>query len=190
MEIIETSDKPESFKKSARECLDDKDRLIGKMNLICPEPTREFILQYRPVIEQDCLKFYKSTMNKIFKALNITGNSFNDKQIKLVKKPTSVGLIKAYIQALYEISGLDVELTEYSKSIIIKDLKTVEFLTIHFIIVLKNGSPRSATPTIPKIINIGPHGEASAFIFAILGCKSNKKCIRIHGQIRLVKMCR
>ncbi len=24
---------------------------------------------------------------------------------------------------------------------------------IHFIIVLKNGSPRSATPTIPKIIN-------------------------------------
>lgn len=115
MEIIENSDKPEEFKKSARECSDDKERLVSKMNLICPVPTENFIYRYRPIIEQDCLKFYKGTMNKIFKALNITGNSFNEKQIKLSKKASSNSLIKAYAGALYEISGLEVELTEYTK---------------------------------------------------------------------------
>ena len=103
MELIEVSDKPEDFKKSARECMDDKERLVGKMNMICAEPTRDFVDKYRPVIEQDCLKFYRETMNKIFKALNITGVSFNDKQIKLTKKSTSTSLINAYISALYEI---------------------------------------------------------------------------------------
>ena len=39
IEVIENSDKPESFKESARNCLDDKERLIGKMNLIAPVPT-------------------------------------------------------------------------------------------------------------------------------------------------------
>ena len=31
IEVIENSDKPESFKESARNCLDDKERLIGKL---------------------------------------------------------------------------------------------------------------------------------------------------------------
>ncbi len=115
MEVIMASDMSDEFKQSAKESLDDKDVLVSKMNRICPYPDREFISKFRPIIEQNLLKFYKTEVNNICKALNIHAISHNDKQIKMTKKPFSASLIQAYICALYNISGLDTQFNEYSK---------------------------------------------------------------------------
>lgn len=115
LEVISASEMSDDFKKSAVECSDDKERLVSKMNRIAPEPTRDFIKQYRVIIEQDCLKLYKGTTNRVFKAVNVTGTSYNDKLIKLARKTLSAPMIQAYVAALYEIAGLDVEISEYSK---------------------------------------------------------------------------
>ena len=85
------------------------------MNMICPEPDKTFILKYRTIIEQKVLKYQKAEVTKICRALNIYANSSNEKQIKMTKKATSTSLIRAYITALYNISGSDIELTEFSK---------------------------------------------------------------------------
>ena len=95
---------------------EDKDMLVGLLNEVCPYPDKRFIMNYRPIIEQNLLKFYRTEVTKICRALNIQGASHNEKQIKLAKKPISTSLIQAYISALLSISEMDdIELTEFSK---------------------------------------------------------------------------
>lgn len=115
LEIIMASDLPEKSKLAAKEFSDDKEYLVNKMNRICQVPDKQFILKYRTIIEQKVLKYQKAEVTKICRALNILANSSNEKQIKMTKKATSASLIRAYITALYNISGSDVELTEFSK---------------------------------------------------------------------------
>lgn len=94
---------------------EDKDMLAGLLNEVCPYPDRKFVMNYRPIIEQNLLKFYRTEVTKICRALNIQGASHNEKQIKLAKKPISNSLVQAYISALLSISKMDIELTEFSK---------------------------------------------------------------------------
>lgn len=94
---------------------EDKDILIGIMNGVCPYPDKRFVLRNRTLIEQGILKFYKSEVVKICKALNIQGCSHNERQIKMTKKASSASLIQAYILALLDISGMDVQFNEFSK---------------------------------------------------------------------------
>ena len=93
----------------------DKDMLISVLNGICCYPDKKFILKYRTIIEQSLLKFYKTEVNQICKTLNIQGNSYNEKQVKLTNKPLSASLIQAYIGALLNISGMDLQVNEFSK---------------------------------------------------------------------------
>lgn len=115
MEVIMASDESDEFKQSAKESLEDKDVLVSKMNRICSYPDRDFISKFRPIIEQNLLKFYKTEVNNICRALNIHAESHNEKQIKMTKKPFSASLIQAYICALCNISGFDTQFNEYSK---------------------------------------------------------------------------
>ena len=115
LDVIEASDLPEKTKQQAFENSEDKEYLVSKFNKICQSPDRQFIMKYRKIIEQKVLKHQKTAVKRICKALNIQGVTHNELQIKLSKKATSAGLINAYIGALHHISGLKVELNEYSK---------------------------------------------------------------------------
>ena len=94
---------------------DDKDSLISVMCSVYSGPNTSLIRKHRKIIENSLLKSYKDECEKIYKALNITGRSSNAKWLTLMKKPTSSSLIDAYIRAMYNISGIEVQLNEYSK---------------------------------------------------------------------------
>lgn len=94
---------------------DDKDGLIAVMMSVCSEPNSDFVREYRTIIEQSLIKFYKPEVTKICKALNIQGDFYKDKLLKLMKKSTSKSLIDSYISALYNISGIETELNQFSK---------------------------------------------------------------------------
>lgn len=115
IDIIENSDLPEKTKQLVKENTDDKDYIVNKFIRICNQPDKQFIMKYRPIIEQKVLKHYKGEVSKICRALNIHGATHNERQIKMTKKATSASLIGAYIRALYSINGFDVELNEFSK---------------------------------------------------------------------------
>ncbi len=115
LEIIKESYLPDKVKEAARDNYDDKEYLVSKLMRVHPAPDKSFIISYRKIIEQSVLKHQKAIVSKICKALNIHGMSHSEKQIKLSKKPTSASLINAYISALYDISGFETELNEYSK---------------------------------------------------------------------------
>ncbi len=89
--------------------------LSSIMLSICSEPDISFVKQYRTIIENSLLKSYKEEVLQICKALHITGRTFDEKWQALMKKPTSAGLIDAYISALHHISGIETPLNEYSK---------------------------------------------------------------------------
>lgn len=115
LDIIMASDLPEKTKRLAKEYSDDKEYLVSKINRICQAPDKQFIMNYRTIIEQKVLKYQRAEVTKICKALNIQGASNNEKQIKMTKKATSNSLIRAYINALCDISGMDTDLNEFSK---------------------------------------------------------------------------
>lgn len=115
LEVIAASELTEKVKRAVLENSDDKEYIISKFNRVCAAPDKQFIMRYRTIIEQKVLKHQKSAVRSICKALNIHGASHNELQVKMSKKSTSAGLINAYINALYAISGADVELNEYSK---------------------------------------------------------------------------
>ena len=94
---------------------DDIIGLVAKMNFICYEPDKRFIMKYRTIIEQDLFKNYPEEVRKICRALGVTGASFNIKQAALSRKTMSASLIGAYISALYNISGFETEFNEYSR---------------------------------------------------------------------------
>lgn len=87
--------------------------LSSIMLSICAEPDVSFVKQYRTIIENSLLKSYKEEVLQICKALHITGRTFDEKWQALMKKPTSAGLIDAYISALHHISGIETPLNEY-----------------------------------------------------------------------------
>ena len=115
LDIIQASDLPERTKILVKESSDDKAYVINKFLQVCNAPNRDFVMKYRPIIEQQVLKHHRSEVTKICKALNIQGTTHNERQIKMSKKATSKSLIDAYIKALYSISGKEVELNEFSK---------------------------------------------------------------------------
>ena len=94
---------------------DDKDSLISVMCSVYSEPNPSLIRKHRKTIENSLLKSYKDECKKIYRALNITGLSDNAKWLALTKKSSSSSLIDAYIRAMYNISGIEVQLNEYSK---------------------------------------------------------------------------
>lgn len=94
---------------------DDIIGLVARMNVICDYPDKKFVLKYRSIIEQDLLKHYPEEVRKICKAIGITGSSFNIKQANMTKKPLSASLIGAYITAILNISGKDIQLNECSR---------------------------------------------------------------------------
>jgi len=116
-EILCASELAETKKKQIEYAYagEDKDMLVGLLNEVCSYPDQRFVMNYRPIIEQNLLKFYRTEVTKICKALNIHGTSHNERQVKMVKKPMSLSLVQAYIMALLHISELDVELNEFSK---------------------------------------------------------------------------
>lgn len=93
---------------------DDIDVLAGCVNNICSIPDEKFVMKYRQIIEQYLILNYKEEVLKICKSLNITANSYNDKQILMTKKALSTNLIHAYIAAIYSIHGMDIRDSEYS----------------------------------------------------------------------------
>lgn len=94
---------------------EDIDILISIMRSVYSEPNTSLIQKNRRIIENSLLKSFKDECEKIYKALNITGRSYNEKWLALMKKPTSSSLIDAYIRAMKNISGIEVQLNEYSK---------------------------------------------------------------------------
>ena len=93
----------------------DDDSLISIMCSVYAEPCVELVRKHRTIIENSLLKSYKDERNKIYKALNITGRSDDEKWRTLTKKTTSSSLIDAYIRSMYNISGMEGQLNEYSK---------------------------------------------------------------------------
>ena len=65
---------------------EDKDMLVGLLNEVCAYPDKRFVMKYRQIIEQNLLKFYKTEVTKICKALNIQASSHNERQMKMAKK--------------------------------------------------------------------------------------------------------
>ena len=94
---------------------DDNDSLISVMCSVYSEPNTSLIRKHRKIVENSLLKNFKVEVEKIFKALYITGRSYNDRWLALMKKATSSSLIDAYIRAMYNISDIEVQLNEYSK---------------------------------------------------------------------------
>ena len=94
---------------------DDNDSLISVMCSVYAEPNTSLIRKHRKIVENSLLKNFKDEVEKIFKALYITGRSYNDRWLALMKKATSSSLIDAYIRAMYNISDIEVQLNEYSK---------------------------------------------------------------------------
>ncbi|WP_297958013.1 DEAD/DEAH box helicase [uncultured Ruminococcus sp.] len=94
---------------------DDIDSLISVMCSVYAEPNTSLIRKHRKIVENSLLKNFKDEVEKIFKALYITGHSYNDRWLALMKKATSSSLIDAYIRAMYNISDIEVQLNEYSK---------------------------------------------------------------------------
>ena len=115
IDVIEASDLSQKAKQQAKENADDKEYVVSKFINVCSQPDKQFIMKYRQIIEQKVLKHQRSEVSKICKALNIQGVTHNERQVKMSKKATSASLISAYIRALYNISGLDIELNEFSK---------------------------------------------------------------------------
>ena len=113
--MIMASDLPDEVKADVQESSEDKDYVVSKMNRICATPDKAFIMKYRPMIEQGLLKYYKNEVEKICKTMNIQGETHEERQKKLAKRATSASLIQAYIDALLSISGMDVEMNEFSK---------------------------------------------------------------------------
>ena len=78
-------------------------------------PDKKFIMNNRTLIEQSLLRYYPDEVRKICTAVNVAGANHNVRQSNLAKKATSATLINAYIQALWNISGKNIPLNEYSK---------------------------------------------------------------------------
>lgn len=114
-EILRASDHTDDFEDMIQAAQDDKDILISMMNTICDYPDKKFIMNFRAIIEQNLLKNYPEEIKKICKILKIDGSNYNMKQAKLTKKALSSSLIGAYIGAILEIAGMDVEYNEFSK---------------------------------------------------------------------------
>lgn len=93
---------------------DDKDIIVSYINSICDYPNKQFVMKYRSIIEQYLLLSYPEEVKNICKSLNIISRSFNEKQALLTKKPLSASLINSYISAMLNISGLQVDPSEYS----------------------------------------------------------------------------
>lgn len=93
----------------------DKNGLISVMQSVCIEPDADFIIKYRTIIENSLLKFYKDEIIKICNVLYISERSYKDKLIALMKKATSRTLIDAYLNALYNISGIETNFNQFSK---------------------------------------------------------------------------
>lgn len=93
---------------------EDKDILVSCINTICDYPDKQFVIKYRGIIEQYLLLNYPEEIKKICKALNICSKSFNEKQAVLTKKAMSASLINAYVSAILNISGLQIDSSEYS----------------------------------------------------------------------------
>ena len=79
----------------------DDDSLISIMCSVYAEPCVELVRKHRTIIENSLLRSYKDERNKIYKALNITGRSDDEKWRTLMKKTTSSSLIDAYIRSMY-----------------------------------------------------------------------------------------
>ncbi|SEK22487.1 Protein of unknown function DUF45 [Ruminococcus sp. YRD2003] len=94
---------------------EDDDTLISVMCSVYSEPNISLIQKHRKIIENSLLNSFKDEVEKIYKALYITGRSYNAKWLALMKKTTSSSLIDAYIRAMYNISNIEVQLNEYSK---------------------------------------------------------------------------
>ncbi len=114
-EVLLASDKANEYKGLIDAADDDIYILSGLMKGICEYPDRDFIRNYRSIIEQSLLKNYPDEVRKICKAANISGVNYNTKQSNMTKKPLSPTLIHAYITAILNISGKDIPLNEYSK---------------------------------------------------------------------------
>lgn len=114
-EIILSSRNNKEYVEYLKEVGDDPYLIAGIMHEICDYPDKKFILTYRSIIEQFLLKYYPDEIRKICKAINVSGANFNVKQATMTKKATSASLIGAYIQAILNISGKNIQMNEYSK---------------------------------------------------------------------------
>ena len=93
---------------------EDKDIIVSCINTFCDYPNKQFVMKYRGVIEQYLLLNYPEEVKNICKSLNIISRSFNEKQALMTKKAMSASLINAYMSAMLNISGLQIDPSEYS----------------------------------------------------------------------------
>lgn len=114
--VILASPYAQEFKSRLEKCTEeDEDRIAAMMNVICPYPDKNFVIRYRNDIERELLWKYPEVCKEIFKAMKIPRGSMNERLDKLYKKATSGSLASCYIRALFQISGLNAPITEYSK---------------------------------------------------------------------------
>lgn len=104
----------------------DEEILAGQVQSICSYPNRNFVMNYRQIIEQHLILNYKEEVQKICRSLNITAGSYNEKQILMTKHVLSESLINAYLAAIFSIRGLDVRENEYSTFKYTRDLNMSE----------------------------------------------------------------
>lgn len=116
-EIIKESELSDKEKNKAKYAYEneDKDILIGVMNSVCDCPDKKFIMNYRSIIENMVLKYQSAEVTKICRALKIQARTKNERQIQMTRKATSASLIQAYVSALHNISGMDIQMNEFSK---------------------------------------------------------------------------
>lgn len=100
---------------SLAEMEDDKDGLVAVLNSEYGVPNLNFIENYRTIIEKHISKYYTDEFLKICKALNITAKTTEEKIRILSSKPFSTSLANAYSDALYDISGIETNLNQFSK---------------------------------------------------------------------------
>lgn len=94
---------------------DDVDMLQTEMNIICDRPDRDFIRTYRSIIERDLILQYKDQVKDICRVLKIPGRAYNMRQLNLQEEVLSDSLIRAYINAIYNIGGAHIPMNEYSR---------------------------------------------------------------------------
>lgn len=114
-EVVLSSEKADEYEDWIREVENDPIMMASVLNEICTSPDKKFIMNNRTLIEQSLLRYYPDEVRKICTAVNVAGANHNVRQSNLAKKATSATLINAYIQALWNISGKNIPLNEYSK---------------------------------------------------------------------------
>lgn len=96
--------------KRYRPTIREKDFLAGNIKRLCAYPDQSFVLNYREEIEL-LLRHYPDIVKKIGEMLRINNGNFMGIIAKLSSMPSSSSLVSAYIEALWNISGIE---TDYS----------------------------------------------------------------------------